>query len=271
MASRVDARRPHQTALLAAVLTWLGLLLVAPLLAVAWHLAELGLGDAFRQIDRLGGLEALARSVGLAAGAVAINGVLGILGAIVLVRHRFPGRSLLDWLVDLPLAVSPVMIGLAFILLLGRDGLLAPLLSTLELRVVFAWPGLLLATVFVTVPFTIREVGNVLREVGTAEEEAAHTLGASSWQTFTRITLPNVRHGLTYGATLTTSRALGEFGAVLVLGGAISGQTDTATTFIYAATEARFEAAAYGMALLLAGITMLLLAALKLAQQTREG
>ena len=155
------------------------------------------------------------------------------------------------------------MTGLAFLLLFGRSGWFQPLFEPLGLRVAFAFPGLILATLFVTLPFTLREVALVLEELGTTEEDAAATLGASAWQTFLRVTLPNFRHGLTLGATLTVARALGEFGAVLVLGGAIANKTQTATTFIYAAVEERHEAAAYGMAMLLAAASVALLTVLQ--------
>ncbi len=256
----------RRVALLLGVLAWLGLLLVVPLIAMAWHVLDLGLGQAWHEMAESGASQALWRSVWLAVLAVVVNGALGVLAAIVLVRHRFPGRRLLDWMVDLPLAVSPVMIGLAYILVFGRGGLLEPLLLGTGWKVTFAWPGLVLGTVFVTIPFTTREVGHVLRELGTTEEQAAATLGASTWKTFWKVTLPNIRHGLTYGATLTMARSLGEFGAVMVLGGAIAGKTDTATVFIYAAMESRFEAASYGMALVLAALTMALLAFLKALQ-----
>jgi len=141
---------------------------------------------------------------------------------------------------------------LAFLLVFGREGWLEPALEAGGWKVTFAFPGLVLATLFVTFPFTLREVGYVLEELGTEEEAAAATLGASSWQTFWRVTLPNIRYGLGYGVILTTARALGEFGAVLVLGGAISGHTQTATTFIYNALEERQEPAAYSVALVLA-------------------
>jgi sulfate/thiosulfate transport system permease protein len=186
------------------------------------------------------------------------------------VRHRFLGRRLLDTLVDLPLAVSPVMTGLAFLLLFGRDGWLEPLLTWADVKVGFAFPGLVLATLFVTFPFTLREVAYVLIELGTDEEEAAVTLGASPWQTFSLVTLPNIRFGLGYGLVLTLARALGEFGAVLVIGGAISGQTQTATTFIYNALEERQEAAAYGMALILAVASVLFLLALEWIKRQRQ-
>jgi sulfate/thiosulfate transport system permease protein len=252
-----------QGVLFGAVAIYLAIVLVAPLGALAWRVVELGLGDVARSLMAPVPLEALGRSVILVLIALTVNAVFGVLGAIVLVRHRFPGRELLDALIDIPIAVSPVMVGLSYLLVFGRNGWLAPVLSTLDFRVAFAFPGLVIATVFVTLPFVVREVGYVLEELGTDEEQASRTLGASRWTTFRRVTLPNVRAAFGYGLTLTAARALGEFGAVLVVGAAISGRTDTATTFIYTAIEERQNAAAYGMAALLAAASMLLLVALE--------
>ncbi|MBN1334388.1 MAG: sulfate ABC transporter permease subunit [Deltaproteobacteria bacterium] len=254
---------PRRVALLALVVAWMALLLFVPLGSLGvgvWTFGPLAVLD---QIGEAGGWPALGRTVVVAIVSVVLNGVVGVAGAITLVRHRFWGRRLLDMLVDLPLAVSPVMTGLAFLLVFGRGGLAEPLLSALGWKITFAFPSLVLATVFVTLPFVLREVSHVLVELGTDEEAAAATLGASSRQTFWRITLPNIRHGLTYGSTLTLARALGEFGAVLVVGGAIEGRTDTATTFIFTAVDERHEPAAYGMALILAALSMAFLVVLE--------
>ncbi|HEU0014258.1 MAG TPA: sulfate ABC transporter permease subunit [Longimicrobium sp.] len=260
---RIRWNRIGGMAVTAAVLVYLGLVLVLPLAALVVEAVRAGAGEAVRALAAPEGMSALVNSLLLVGIALAVNGTLGIAGAIVLVRHRFPGRRLLDALVDLPLALSPVMAGLAVLLLFGRSGWLDPLLRPSGIRVAFAFPGMVICTLLVTLPFTIREVGHVLEELGTGDEEAAATLGATPWQTFWRVTLPNVRRGLTFGLTLTAARALGEFGAVLVVGGAISGRTQTATTFIYAAAEERNTAAAYGTAALLAAASMLLLLALQ--------
>lgn len=257
---------PGRIALLSVVVLYLGLALLVPLAAMAWKAAEAGVGTVAGALVSPDALDALGRSAVLTVIAVTLNLAFGIAGAIVLVRHRFRGRVLVDALVDLPLAVSPVMVGLAFILLWGRGGWFEPL----GVKVAFAFPGLLLATVFVTLPFTLREVAHVLEELGTDEEEVAATLGASAWQTFRMVTLPNVRHGLIFGVTLTTARALAEFGAVLVLGGAVSGKTATATTFIYDAVEERQQAAGYGMALMLAMISLALLLILQRVRPRKE-
>jgi sulfate/thiosulfate transport system permease protein len=265
LSSGLEWRRRHitQGVLFGAVAIYLAIVLLAPLAALAWRIVELGPGDVARSLMGPVPLEALGRSFILVLIALTVNGVFGVLGAIVLVRHRFPGRELLDALIDIPLAVSPVMVGLSYLLVFGRTGWLAPVLSALDFRIAFAFPGLVIATVFVTLPFVVREVGYVLEELGTDEEQASRTLGASRWTTFRRVTLPNIRGAFGYGLTLTAARALGEFGAVLVVGAAISGKTDTATTFIYTAIEERQNAAAYGMAALLAGASMLLLVGLE--------
>jgi sulfate/thiosulfate transport system permease protein len=258
-----------RAALLALVLAYLGIVLVGPLCALGLQLAKLGLGTIMRALTTPAALSALWMSLELTWIATCVNAVVGTLFAIALTRHPFRGSQLVSALADLPLAVSPVMIGLAFVLLVGRDGWLAPLLAACSLRVLFAFPGLLIATLFVTLPYTLREVAYVLEELGTSEEEAAATLGASPWQIFLRVTLPNVRLALGYGLLMTVARSLGEFGAVLVLGGSISGQTQTATTFIHDALEERELGAAYGMALLLALISVGLWLALEWAKRRR--
>ncbi|MDD5390109.1 MAG: sulfate ABC transporter permease subunit [Gallionellaceae bacterium] len=258
-----------QSLLLLLVLAYLGLILVLPLGALALRALAAGPGALLEVFADPGARAGLRLTLILALIAVLANGLVGVGAGLVLTRHRFLGRRLLDTLVDLPLAVSPVMTGLAFLLLFGRGGWLEPGLQWADIKVGFAFPGLVLATLFVTFPFTLREVAYVLLELGSDEEEAAVTLGASPWQTFRLVTLPNIRFGLGYGLVLTLARALGEFGAVLVIGGAISGQTQTATTFIYNALEERQEAAAYGMALILAAASVLFLLALEWIKRRR--
>jgi sulfate transport system permease protein len=258
-----------RAALVGCVLVHLSTVLLGPIAALVVETAELGVGKVLAAVTTSTALAALRMSLVLVIIALATNTVVGTLGAIAIVRHRFIGRHLVSALCDLPLAVSPVMIGLAFLLLVGRDGLLAPLLDAIGLKVVFSFPGLVIATLFVTLPYTVREVAYVLDEIGTSEEEAAITLGACPWQTFWRVTLPNIRLALGYGLLMTTARTLGEFGAVLVLGGSISGQTQTATTFIHDAIEERQLAGAYGMAAMLAILSMALLLVLEWAKGRR--
>lgn len=265
---RGRSRRPwSRIALVSLVAAYLILVLGGPLIALAHELIDIG-GSAILEALQSPPLRlALMTSIELTLWAVLLNALFGTAGALALSRWRMPGSGLLDALADLPLAVSPVMAGLALMLVFGRRGWMGPLLDLLQLKVTFAFGGLLLATLFVTLPFTIREIVYVLDEVGTSEEEAATTLGASPWQTFWRVTLPNIRYGLGYGLLMTAARSLGEFGAVLVIGGSIAGHTQTATTLIHDALEERDRAAAYGMALLLALASVSLLLLLERAKQ----
>jgi sulfate/thiosulfate transport system permease protein len=271
ISAEANARRLGRLLLGLVVLAYLGTVLVAPLGAMAIELVRLGPITALSSLLEPNALRALRMTLILTALSVTINAVAGTLGAVALVRHRFWSRPVINALSDLPLAVSPVMVGLAFILLFGREGVLAPLVGAAGIKVVFAFTGLLLGTLFVSLPYTIREVAYVLEELGTSEEEAAATLGASPWQIFFRVTLPNVRFGLAYGVLMTLARSVGEFGAVLVLGGSISGQTQTATTFIHDAIDQRATASAYGMALLLALISIVLLLGLEWFKRKKQG
>lgn len=266
-----NLRRLGQLALGGVVLAYLGTILVAPLGAMVVEIVNLGPITALETLIEPNALLALRMTAILTVLSVVINAVVGTLGAVAIVRHRFPLRPVINALSDLPLAVSPVMVGLAFILLFGREGLLTSLTAALGIKVVFAFTGLLLGTLFVSLPYTIREVAYVLEELGTSEEEAAATLGASPFQIFFRVTLPNVRFGLAYGVLMTLARSIGEFGAVLVLGGSISGQTQTATTFIHDAIDQRATASAYGMALCLAMISIVLLLGLEWFKGKKHG
>jgi sulfate transport system permease protein len=256
-----------RAALATIVLVYLALVLLAPGVALVDGLLEAGPAAALAALRSPAALAALRMSLWLTLIAVAVNAVVGVAGAVVLVRQRFWGRAVVDALVDLPLAVSPVMAGLAFVLVFGRTGWFAPLLGWTGLQVLYAFPGLVLATLFVTLPFTLREVARVLADAGIEEEQAAATLGASGWQVLRRVTLPRVRHGLAAGLLMTAARSLGEFGAVLVLGGSISGRTTTATTFVHDAVEARDLAGAYGMAAALATTSAVLLLFLELQRR----
>jgi sulfate transport system permease protein len=194
---------------------------------------------------------------------VPLNAVFGVLAALVLERSRVRGRGLLDALLDLPFAVSPVVVGLSLVLVYGRGGWLAEL----PVQILFSLPGIVLATVFVCVPFVAREVAPVLREIGDEAEQAAATLGASAWATFRRVTLPAIRWGLATGIVLSTARALGEFGAVSVVSGRIAGETVTLTLLV----EQRFQnfdlAGAYAASALLAAIAVGVLVLMTLMQR----
>ena len=249
------------------VVAYATLLLLGPLLAVVTGALADGIGGLMRRLTQQDALHALQLTLLLAAGATVFNAVLGVLVAHVLVRDRFRGRRFIDGLVDLPFAVSPVIAGFMIIVLFGRDGWLTPLADAAGIKFVFSLPGMFLATAFVSLPFTTREVMPVLEQHGHDQEDAALTMGASSWQAFRRVTLPGIRWGLLYGISLTFARAIGEFGAVLVVSGSIAGLTETSTLFIFRALDERDAVAAYGMALVLAVISFTLLMAMELVRR----
>lgn len=233
------------------VLGYVGFLIVTPLVALIFGAFERGLGATISSLNQPDILIAFWNTLWISVVVVAVHAVFGTATAWVFVRHRFPGRDLINGLVDMPFAVSPVVAGYMLLLLFGRNGFLAPLVETLGIRVAFALPGMILATLFVTLPFMIRELIPVLESFGTEQEKAAATLGASGWQTFWRVTFPALRWGMIYGITLTFARALGEFGAVLVVGGGVQGRTETATLYIYRALDERQYIGAYSAALVL--------------------
>jgi sulfate transport system permease protein len=208
-------------------LAYLALLLLLPLGVVFWRTFQHGLGAAWGWMTTPAAVSALTLSLIVAAIAVPLNTIFGIGSALVLVRGTGRARKLLDALIDLPFVVSPVIVGLALILVYGQGGWFGHWFSRHGIRIIYATPGIALATVFVSLPFVVREVAPVLIEIGDEQEQAAATLGASSWQTFWRVTLPAIRWGVAYGVVLTTARALGEIGAVLVVSSNVAGSTLT--------------------------------------------
>jgi sulfate/thiosulfate transport system permease protein len=201
---------------------------------------------------------------------VLVTGFFGLVTALVLARDRFPGKRLLNAFVDLPMAVSPVIVGLMAVLLFGRGGWFEPFFAARGIQVIFALPSMVIVTIFICIPFVIREVAPVLEEIGIEEEEAAQTLGAGWFQTFFRVTLPSVRWALLYGVALSTARALGEIGAVLIVSGSLKGLTETATLYILTAIEERQDASAYVVALTLAAVSILLLITIEIAKRRQE-
>jgi len=201
--------------------------------------------------------------------AVPINTVFGIVAALALVRARFPGRGLLNGVIDLPFALSPVVIGLSLVLVYGNKGWFGPWLSANGIQVIFAVPGMVLATVFVSLPFVVREVIPVLREIGTDQEEAAYTLGASPMRTFWRVTLPAIRWGVIYGILLTTARSLGEFGAVSIVSGRLSDKTETMTLYVQQRFEEFDLVGAYTASVVLALVAIGVLLAMNVLQSGR--
>jgi len=228
----VAARATREPPLVKLALTllaigFMGLFLVVPLAAVFAQALEKGWTAYVAALTEPMALSALKLTLLTAGIAVPLNLVFGIAAAWAIAKFEFPGRSVLVTLIDLPFGVSPVISGMVFILLFGRQGLLGPWAQAHDLRIVFAVPGLVLATVFVTFPFVARELIPLMQAEGTEEEEAARVLGASGWQMFRRVTLPNVKWGLLYGVILCNARAMGEFGAVSVVSGHIRGRTNT--------------------------------------------
>jgi sulfate/thiosulfate transport system permease protein len=219
-------------ALRTVALGYLALLLILPIGLIFFRTFEDGLGPVWDALTNPDTIHALWLTILITLIAVPANTVFGVAAALMLVRQRFPGRSVLNAVIDLPFALSPIVVGLALILVYGRTGWMGGWLNANGIQVIFALPGMVLATIFVSLPFVVREVVPVLREVGTEQEQAASTLGASGWQSFRRVTLPSIRWGLTYGIVLATARALGEFGAVSVVSGKLSGETETATLFV---------------------------------------
>jgi sulfate transport system permease protein len=248
----------------AIALTYLVFLLVLPVGLIGWRTFEPGLGTFVESLSTPEALHAFRVTFVVALWAVAANTVFGVGAAILLVRHEFVGKRLLNALIDLPLAVSPVVVGLALILVYGRFAPAGGFLDRLGVQVIFATPGMVLATVFVSLPLVVRAVAPVLEELGTEQEQAARTLGATGWQTFRRITVPGIRAALGYGVVLCLARALGEYGAVAVVSGRLVGQTQTLTLFV----EERFgnfdQPAAFAAATALALIAVLTLLVTKL-------
>lgn len=244
--------------LIGAVAVYAGVLVLAPVGALIVGALAHGLGAVFTALAQPDVLHAFGLTLGIAALVVAVHSVFGTLLAWVLARHHFWGRGLLNGLIDLPFAVSAVVVGYMLLLIFGRTGLLGPLLERFGLKVAFAVPGMLLATLFVSLPFMVRELLPVLQAFGVEQEQAAATLGASGWQTFWWITFPALRGGFLYGLALTFARALGEFGAVLVIGGAIQGLTETATLYVFRALDQREYIGAYSAALVLGLFSLIL-------------
>lgn len=244
--------------LITVVAAYVGFLILTPITALAFGALERGIGASLDSLNHPDIFTAFWNTVWISLVVVTVHAIFGTLVAWVFVRHRFPGRDLINGLVDMPFAVSPVVAGYMLLLLFGRNGLLAPVVECLGIRIAFAMPGIVLATLFVTLPFMIRELIPVLEAFDTRQEQAAATLGANGWQTFWRVTFPALRWGLIYGVTLTFARALGEFGAVLVIGGGVQGRTETATLFIYRALDERQYIGAYTASLALGLFSLIL-------------
>ena len=254
-------------ALVGIALVFLGLFLAVPLAAVFAEALALGVRAYVAAVTEPYALAALRLTLLTAAVAVPANLVFGLCAGWAIAKFRFRGRQLLTTLIDLPFAVSPVISGLVFVLLFGRQGLLGPWLAEHDIRVIFAVPGIVLATVFVSFPFIAREVIPVMEAAGSHEEEAARLLGASGLQTFVRVTLPNIKWGVVYGVILCTARVVGEFGAVSVVSGHIRGMTNTLPLHVEILyNEYQFQAA-FAVASVLTGMALVTLAVKTVAER----
>lgn len=243
------------------------LLLLIPLGFVFYKTFEHGISPPLDAITSPDGLHALKLTLITVAIAVPLNTIFGIACAILLVRHKFKGNFLIDATINLPFAISPVVIGLSLFLLYGTTGWFEPGLAEAGIKVLFSVPGMVLACMFVSLPFVVRETVPVLQEIGTEQEQAASTLGANAWQTFWRVTLPAIRWGVAYGVVLTTARVLGEFGAVSVVSGSISGQTQTLPLFVEKQYENFNLPGAFGASIVLALLALATLLAMNLLKR----
>lgn len=230
-----------------------------PTLNVFYQAFKKGIGPFFENLTRIDFLHAAWLTLLLAVISIPINTVFGLCAAWAIARHKFPGRAIVLSIIDLPFSISPVVAGLMIVLLYGRQGWFGEWLQSHDIQIIFAFPGMVLATAFVSMPFVAREVIPVLEEFGKDQEEAAKTLGANEWQTFWRVTLPSIRWGLLYGLILTNARAMGEFGAVSVVSGNIASKTQSLPLFVEDAYKQYETEAAFSAAVLLAFLAVVTL------------
>jgi sulfate/thiosulfate transport system permease protein len=245
-------------------LVYLLFLLVLPVGLVGWRTFAHGLGPVWDALSSPEAVHAFEVTLSVAIWAVLANTLFGVGTALLLVRHRFPGKRILGALIDLPVAVSPVVVGLALILVYGKYEPVGGWFERQGLQIIFSLPGMVLATVFVSLPLVVRAIVPVLEEMGQEQEQAAHTLGASRWQSFRRITVPGIRWSLAYGVVLCLARALGEYGAVAVVSGRLVGQTQTLTLYVEERFQNFDQTAAFAAASALALIAVLTLLVAKL-------
>jgi sulfate transport system permease protein len=249
-----------------AVLAYLAAILLVPVGLVFQRTFEHGFSPAWDAVTTPSARHAFRLTIEIAAISVPLNTIFGVLCALAIVRRRFPGKGLLNAVVDLPLALSPVVAGLAIVLLYGRDGWLA----SLPFDVLYATPAMVLATIFVSLPFVVREVVPVLREIGNDQEQAAATLGAGAFATFRRVTFPAIRWAVAYGVVLTTARAIGEYGAVRVVSGNVEGRTQTMTLLVQDGYEEFNTTGAYAASVVLALIAIATLLVLTIIRPREE-
>lgn len=266
----ITEQRPARWALMAVAFIFLGVFLLLPLMLVFMEAFKKGMGYYVSTLGERDTLSAIRLTLLVAAISVPLNVVFGVAMAWAIAKYEFKGKAFLTTLVDLPFSVSPVISGLVYVLLFGAQSLLGPWLKANGIEILFAVPGIVLATIFVTFPFVARELIPLMEAQGTRDEEAAISLGASGWQTFWYVTLPNVKWGLLYGVLLCNARAMGEFGAVSVVSGHIRGQTNTMPLHVEILYNDYNATGAFAVASLLAGLALVTLA-LKSLLEMRYG
>jgi len=249
--------------LLVFVIGWFLVLIMVPVFGIVQEAIKFGLANVLASLLTPHARHAFMLTFWITIAAVVINSIFGIILAVVLVKQDFKGKLFIEGMLDLPFAVSPVVAGFMFIILFGPQGLIGSWFEGQGIKIIYALPGMVIATLFVTLPFVAREVMPVLRESGLEQEEAAYVLGASRWQAFWRVTLPSIKWGLIYGVTLTVARAIGEFGAVIVVSGNIINRTQTVPLLIHQEFTDYNYGGAYAAALLLAVVSFTLLITLQ--------
>lgn len=257
-------RRLGKNSLIAAVVIWFFFMILMPVFGIMREAFREGLDIFVATLTTSESTHSFVLTLWITLATVVINTVFGIILAITLVKQRFRGKLFAEGLVDLPFAVSPVVAGFMFILLFGPRGWIGSWFDAGGIKIVYALPGMLIATLFVTLPFVAREIIPVLKEFGLQQEESAYVLGASMWQTFWKVTLPSVKWGLAYGVTLTIARSIGEFGAVLVVSGSIINKTQTATLHIHQQFTDYNYVGAFSAAIMLAVISFIILTTMQL-------
>jgi len=251
-------------------LSWFSILILFPLWGIFKETVKSGLSTFVTSLSTPSSLHAFMLTVVITTLAVVINTVIGTIMAVVFARQNFKGKLFMESLLDLPFAVSPVVAGFMFILLFGPNGWIGSWFESMNIKIIYALPGMVIATLFVTLPFVAREILPILREFGSDQEEAAATLGASQWQTFRRVTFPSIKWGLAYGVTLTIARSIGEFGAVLVVSGSIINKTQTATLMIHDQFTGFNYAGAFSAAMVLAVVSFIVLNVIHIVYERKE-
>jgi sulfate transport system permease protein len=266
----MSASRTSRLSLRFVGLGYVFLLLLVPLGLILYKTFEDGISPPLDAITSSDGLHALKLTLLMVVISVPLNTIFGVGCALLLVRHRIRGSAIIDAVINLPFAISPIVIGLSLFLLFGKQGWFEPALSEAGIKILFSVPGMVLASIFVSLPFVVRETVPVLQEIGTEQEQAASTLGANAWQTFWRVTLPAIRWGVAYGVVLTTARVLGEFGAVSVVSGSRTGETQTLPLFVANQYDNFNLPAAFGASVLLALLALTVLLAMNLLKRKED-